>query len=83
MQNLSLKAVAIGVVALGIIIFGIFYFVDTRGKRTPETYINPAFSEYITSYTAGVVSSNSPIRVILASEAVDSSLIGEPSSVKG
>ena len=82
MQNLSLKAVAIGVIAFGIIIFGIFYFVDTTGKRKPETYINPAFSEYITSYTSGVVSSNSSIRVILASEAVDSSFIGKSSNVK-
>jgi alpha-2-macroglobulin len=82
MQNLSLKTVAIGVATLGIIIFGVFYFVDSRGKKTPDTYINPAFSEYITSYTAGVVSSNSSIRIILASEAVDSSFIGKPASVK-
>ena len=82
MQNVPVKAVAIGVAALGIIIFGIFYFVDSRGKRKSETYINPAFSEYITSYTSGVVSSNSSIRIILASDAVDSSFIGKPSNVK-
>ena len=82
MQNLSLKAVAIGVVALGIIVFGIFYFVDTRAKKKPENYINPAFSEHITSYTSGVVSSSSAIRIILASEAVDSSFIGKNASVK-
>ena len=43
--------------------------------------VNPAFSEYITSYTAGVISSGSTVRIILANDAVDSSFIGQESSV--
>src|SRR5688572_20107941 len=81
MQNLPWKKIAIGVVAIGIVVLGVFYFSESRGKKTPDSYINPAFSEYITSYTAGVISSGSSIRIILASDAVDSTLLGKESSV--
>ncbi len=59
MQNLPWKKIAIGVVAVGIIAFGVFYFTESRGKKASDNFINPAFSEYITSYTAGVISSGS------------------------
>ena len=54
MQNLPWKKIAIGVVAIGIIAFGVLYFTESRGKKASTNFINPAFSEYITSYTAGV-----------------------------
>jgi uncharacterized protein YfaS (alpha-2-macroglobulin family) len=44
--------------------------------------INPAFGEYISTYTAGVVSSSSHIRIILTKEAIDSTSIGQETSVK-
>lgn len=81
MKNLPWKKIAIGAVALGIVVSIVFYF---RG-RTPEpvpSYVNPAFAEYISSYSAGVLSSGSPVRIILAKDAVDSSMIGKESSVK-
>jgi hypothetical protein len=81
MQNLPWKKIAIGVVAIGIIAFGVLYFTESRGKKASTNFINPAFSEYITSYTAGVISSGSTIRIILASDAVDSTFIGRESSV--
>src|SRR5688572_17118121 len=81
MQNLPWKKIAIGVVAVGIIAFGVFYFTESRGKKASDNFINPAFSEYITSYTAGVISSGSSIRIILANDAVDSTFIGRESSV--
>ncbi|WP_276373042.1 MG2 domain-containing protein [Chryseolinea sp. H1M3-3] len=81
MQTFPWKKIAIGVIAIGIVVFGIFYITDSRGKKHTETYINPAFSEFITSYTAGVVSSGSAIRIILANDAVDSTFIGQESSV--
>lgn len=81
MQSFPWKKVAIGVAAIGILAVGIFYFIDSKGKKHKETYVNPAFSEYITSYTAGVISSGSTIRIILANDAVDSSFIGQESSV--
>lgn len=82
MQSSPWKKIAIGVVAIGIVVFGVLYFTDSRGKKPSDTYINPAFSEYITSYTAGVISSGSTIRIILANDAIDSSFIGQESSVK-
>ncbi len=81
MQTFPWKKIAIGVIAIGIVVFGIFYITDSRGKKHTETYINPAFSEYITSYTAGVISSGSAVRIILANDAVDSTFIGQESSV--
>ena len=81
MQNVPWKKITIGVMAIGIVVVGIFYFTDSRGKKKPSAYINPAFSEFITSYTAGVISSGSTIRIILANDAVDSSFIGKESSV--
>ena len=82
MQNVPWKKIAIGVVAVSIVVIGIFYFTDSRGKKSADPYINPAFSEYITSYTAGVISSGSTIRIILGNDAVDSSFVGKESSVK-
>ena len=81
MQNFPWKKIAIGVVAIGIVVAGVFYFTESRGKKKSDAYINPAFSEYITSYTAGVISSGSTIRIILAKDAVDSSFIGKEPSV--
>ncbi len=82
MQNLPWKKITIGVVALGIIAFGIFYFTNISDKKQSPSFINPAFGEYITSYTAGVVSSGATIRIIVAKDAVDSSSIGQETSVK-
>jgi alpha-2-macroglobulin len=82
MKNLPLKKIAIGVVAIGALAFGIFYVTNSKGSKPTTAYINPAFGEYITSYTAGVISSVSPVRIILAKDAVDSSFIGKETSVK-
>lgn len=81
MQTLPWKKIAIMVMAAGIVVLGIFYFVDSKGKKNSSSFINPAFSEHISSYTAGVISSGSTIRIILANDAVDSSFIGQESSV--
>lgn len=81
MRSFSWKQIAIAVAAIGTVVFGIFYFVDTKGKKKPDNYIDPAFSEYISSYTAGVISSVSSIRIILANDVVDSSFIGHESTV--
>ncbi len=82
MNSLPLKKVAIGAVAVVIAIAGIFYFKTSKGTKPGPSYINPAFGEYISSYTAGVLPSSTTVRIILAKEAVDSSMIGQESSVK-
>jgi len=82
MKNLPWKKIAIGTVAVGVAIAGIFYFTSSRGSKPAPNFINPAYGEYISTYTAGMLSSGSPIRIILAQEAVDSSMIGQEASGK-
>lgn len=82
MKNFPLKKAAIAILAIGVAIFGIFYFTTSKGTKAPTPFINPAFGEYISSYTAGVVSATSPIRVVLSKTAIDSALIGQETDVK-
>src|SRR5258706_305451 len=65
--------VGIGLVIVAIII----YFTIGKSAKAPFSVINPAFGEYISSYTSLSVNSGSSIRIILTKEAVDSSAIGE------
>src|SRR5260221_1276190 len=80
MERQTWKKWTFVVLSVGILSAGIVYF--TQGKKQPDAnFIDPAFGEYITSYTAGVVSSRSTIRVVLAKDAVDSSFVGrEPAT---
>lgn len=82
MKNLPWKKIAIGAVAIGIVVSGIFYFTNSKGTKPGPSFINPAFGEYISSYTAGVVSAKSTVRIILSKDAVDSASVGQESSVK-
>lgn len=81
MKNLPWKKIALGAVAVGLALVGLFYFTNTKASKPVTAFINPAFGEYISSYTAGVISSGSSIRVVLAQDVVDSTQIGKESSV--
>ena len=81
MQNISWKKVAIGIVTVVVLAIGIFYVTTLKGKKPAQTFVNPAFGEYISSYTAGVVGSGSTLRIILAADAVDSVAVGQETSV--
>ena len=67
MQSLPWKKIAIGAVAIGIIALGIFYVTNSKGTKPGVTYVNPAFGEYISSFTSGTVSSGSIVRIVLSS----------------
>jgi uncharacterized protein YfaS (alpha-2-macroglobulin family) len=82
MKKLPWKKIALGAVVIGILVAGVFYINTTIGSKVSPSYINPAFGEHISSYTSGVVSSGSAIRVILAADAVDSTALGQETSVK-
>ncbi len=79
MKNLPWKKVSIGAVAAVIVLAGVLYFNSAKSVGPPTSAINPAYGEYISSYTAGVVSSGSPIRIVLSKEAIDSAALGETS----
>lgn len=61
----------------------IFYFNYYKPKSENQpTYIDPAFSEFIATYTAGVVQSSSTIRIVFAQDVADSTMVGQESSSK-
>jgi alpha-2-macroglobulin len=81
MKTLPWKKIAVGAVFLSILVAGIFYFKSTSGEKGVDRFVNPAFGEYISSYTSGVLSSGSVLRIQLAQDAVDSALVGQETSV--
>jgi uncharacterized protein YfaS (alpha-2-macroglobulin family) len=82
MQSLPWKKIAIGVVTVGVIALGIFYVTSSKGTKPGVTYVNPAFGEYISSFTSGTVSSGSTIRIVLSNDVLDSASVGQETSVK-
>ncbi|HYF68144.1 MAG TPA: MG2 domain-containing protein [Ohtaekwangia sp.] len=82
MKSAPLKKIAIAILAVGIVAFGIFYFLPGKDTAPVKNNINPAFGEYIASYTAGVVSSGSTVRIVFTRDVVDSTHFGQESQVK-
>jgi alpha-2-macroglobulin len=82
MKTLPFKKITVGVLILAVIGLTFFYFYPAKSDKTVLTSVNPAFGEHISFYTAGVISSTSPVRVMLAKSAVDSSFIGKETDVK-
>jgi len=78
-----MKKVIIGIVAVVAGAAAVFYFTTVKSAKTSfNSAINPAFGEYISSYTAGVISSGSPIRIVLSQDVVDSLSVGSETTVK-
>ena len=82
MQSLPLKKIAIGAVAIIFVALGVFYVTNSKGTKATVTYVNPAFGEYISSFTSGVVGSGSTIRIILSQDVADSTSVGQEVSTK-
>ena len=55
MKTLPWRKMAVAVLAIVIAVAGIFYFTTSTGKKSPALFVNPAFAEYINSYTTGVI----------------------------
>jgi len=79
MKNLPLKKIGIIGVGLAVTVFVAYHFLTGPKANATFSSINPAFGEYISSYTALSVNSGSTIRIVLAKEAIDSAAIGESS----
>ncbi len=81
MNTLPWKKIALVVIVLAVFVAGLFYITKSKGTKPAEAFINPAFGEYISSFTSGVIASGSSVRIVLAENAVDSSFVGQESSV--
>jgi uncharacterized protein YfaS (alpha-2-macroglobulin family) len=82
MKNLPWKKISIGVIGVGVFAVALFYGITSTGTREPQTALNPAFAEYISSYTSGVISSTATIRIVLAEDAVTDDVVGSETSTK-
>ncbi len=82
MKNLPWKKIGVAGLSVGVVLALVLYFTTGKSTKPYSTSINPAFGEYISSYTAGVVSSGSTLRIILSRDAVDSSAVGQETAVK-
>lgn len=82
MKNLPWKKLSLAAGALLLISFAVFYFTKRTNNSSSSPTMNPAFGEYISSYTSGVVSATASIRVILAQPVPDSVQPGEKVTAK-
>ncbi|MEJ7645057.1 MAG: MG2 domain-containing protein [Chryseolinea sp.] len=82
MQNLSWKKVGVTLLAAGVVALGVFYITTSKGKKPVAIFVDPAFGEYVSSYTTGIIASGSTIRIVLTADAVDSSQVAREASVK-
>lgn len=71
------KKIGYGVLVIALILVFVFYYTSSKSQKGDLGAINPAFGEYVSSYTAGVISSGSPIRIILAKDVVDLDMVGK------
>ena len=79
MKSNTIKRIAVIAILAVTATIATVYFIKLNSKEVALTAVNPAYGEFISSYTAGVVSSGSSIRVVMASEVVDSASLGETS----
>lgn len=77
-----MKKALIGLLAVGVAAAGIYYFAFRKTEQPVNSTINPAFGQYITSYTAGVIGSGSPIRVVLSHDVAEETAVGSETTLK-
>src|SRR5436190_14000230 len=78
-MNKTVRNFTIGALGVVAIVAGVLYVKKAGSSPYGTGVVNPAFSEYISSYTSGVISSGSPVRIVLANDVVDSTSLGETS----
>lgn len=79
MKSLPWKKISLVGIGLLVAVAAVYYFASGRPKQL-RSAINPAFGEYISSYTALSITSGSTIRVVLSKDAIDSAAVGETST---
>ncbi|MCW5909978.1 MAG: hypothetical protein KIT62_02830 [Cyclobacteriaceae bacterium] len=82
MKKISWKKIALGVLGVAAIIVAFFYYKTGQGAKIYNTSVNPAFGQYITSYTAGIIGSGSPVRVVLSQDVAEETAVGSETTLK-
>jgi alpha-2-macroglobulin len=82
MSKLPWKKIGIIALIIGTVSTALFYLFEGRAVKSTQATINPAFGEYISSYTAGMIGSGSAIRFVLSKDAVDAGSVGDETAVK-
>ncbi|MBX2901514.1 MAG: hypothetical protein KF775_17820 [Cyclobacteriaceae bacterium] len=77
-----MKKVLLGLLAVAVAAAGIYYFAFRKTDRAPAAAINPAFGQYISSYTAGVIGSGSPFRIVLSHDVAEETAVGTETTLK-
>lgn len=77
-----MKKVLIGLMAVCVAAAGVYYFAFRKPEQALNSAVNPAFGQYITSYTAGVIGSGSPIRVVLSHDVAEETAVGSETTLK-
>lgn len=77
MNRLSWTKAGLVLLLAGIVVCVLIYLPGSKPDRPVTGYVNPAFAEYISSYSAGVLGSGAVIRVAFVRDMVDTAGIGE------
>ncbi len=77
-----MKKLLIGLVAVGVAAAGVYFFAFRKTEKAFNSAVNPAFGQYITSYTAGVIGSGSPVRVVLSHDVAEETAVGTEATLK-
>lgn len=76
-MNTLWKKFLFSAAGLAVVVAGIYYF---RTTESDIKAVDPAFAQYVSSYTEGLVGSGSTVRIVLANDAVDAAAVGESST---
>jgi hypothetical protein len=77
-----MKKVLISLLAVSVAAAGIYFFAFRKTEKVFNSAVNPAFGQYITSYTAGVIGSGSPVRVVLSHDVAEETAVGSETTLK-
>lgn len=80
MNSFPWKKLGLVALILIVVVAAVFYFIDSKGNKSALRQMNPAYAEYISSYSAGMISSGSRIRVVLAQDVISWEETGKETS---
>lgn len=79
MKRISWKKAGLVLLLAAVIVSVLIYLPGSKPDRPVPGYVNPAFAEYISSYSAGVLGSGAVVRVTFVRNIADTADIGADS----